>query len=73
MISCATMRAAVVLSASLFVAGALLLLLAETAGIMILTAHAALFLVLAAVATLAVAFAIAVLPGNASRLGRCLH
>lgn len=73
MITCHTMRAAVILSATLFVSGTLLLLLAETTGLMVPTAHTALLLVFTGVLTLAIAFAIAVLPGNAQRLSNCLH
>lgn len=73
MITCNTMRAAVILSAILFLSGALLLLLAETTGLMVPTAHTAFLLVFAGIATLALAFAIAVFPGNAQRLGECLH
>lgn len=73
MISCTTMRAAVVLSATLFISGTLMLIFAETTGLMIPTAHTALLLVLGGASILVLAFIIAVFPGNAERLTNCLH
>ncbi|MBK1716928.1 hypothetical protein [Thiocystis violacea] len=73
MISCKTMRALVVLSASSLILGTLLLLVAETATPMALMAHAALLLVFGGALFLGLALVIAVLPGNARRLGNCQH
>lgn len=70
---CTTLRSAALASAFLFAAGLLLLLLAETTGILLPTAHAALLLVLGAVLTLAYAFVVALWPGSGSRLAECLH
>ncbi len=73
MISCTSMRAAVVLSAALFLSGTLLLLVAEVTSTGVPTAHTALLLVLAGAAVLAVALLVALFPGNADRLSNCRH
>ena len=73
MISCTTMRSAVILSAALFLAGVLLLLFAETTGLAIGVTQAALALVLAAAAVLAIVALLAMLPGSSRRLGGCQH
>lgn len=73
MFSCTTMRAALTLSALLLASGILLLLVAETTGLMVPMAHAALLMVLAGAAVLGVAFIIAVFPGSTHRLDNCQH
>ncbi|MBK1723409.1 hypothetical protein [Thiocystis violacea] len=73
MTSCSTMRVAVTLSATLLASGILLLLVAETSGLMIPMAHIALLMVLAGAAVLGFAFLFAVLPGGGHRLNNCQH
>jgi hypothetical protein len=73
MISCQSLRSSVMLSAALLVGGLLLLLIAETSGLAVPTAHLALLSVLAGVATLAVAFTVAVLPWTHAALNNCEH
>jgi hypothetical protein len=73
MITCTTMRSVVILSFGLLVLGILLLLVAETTGLAVPVAHAALMLALGAALTLAVAFLIAIWPGNDARLRECQH
>jgi hypothetical protein len=73
MITCTTMRSAVLLSFGLLVSGMLFLLVAETTGLAVPVAHAALVLALGAALTLAIAFLIAVWPGSEARLRECQH
>lgn len=73
MISCTALRSTVVLSAGLLVSGILLLLLAETTGLPVPTAHLALLAVFGGVLTLALAFVIAVMPGTRHALDNCEH
>lgn len=73
MITCTTMRSAVILSFGLLATGILMLLVAETTGLAVPIAHAALVLALGAALTLAVAFLIAIWPGNEARLRECQH
>jgi hypothetical protein len=67
------MRSAVILSFGLLATGILMLLVAETTGLAVPIAHAALVLALGAALTLAVAFLIAIWPGNEARLRECQH
>ena len=73
MITCTTMRSAVLLSLGLLVSGILFLLVARTTGLAVPVAHAALVLTLGAALTLAIAFLIAVWPGSEARLRECQH
>ena len=73
MITCTTMRSAVILSFGLLASGILLLLVAETTGLAVPLAHASLTLALGAALTLAVAFLIALWPGSEARLRECQH
>lgn len=67
------MRTAVLLSAGLFLAGLLLLPIADALGRVLPAAHGALLLVLAAVAALGLAVSIALWPGNETQLKECLR
>lgn len=71
--TCTTMRSAVILSFGLLVSGILLLLVAETTGLGVPTAHAALFLTLGAALTLSIGALIALWPGSEGRLRECQH
>lgn len=73
MITCTTMRSAVILSFSLLVSGILLLLVAETTELAVPLAHVSLALALGAALTLAVAFLIGLWPGSEARLRECQH
>ncbi|QVL48590.1 MAG: hypothetical protein KFB96_23920 [Thiocapsa sp.] len=73
MISCTTLRSTVLLSAGLLLSGVLLLLLAETAGLPVPTAHLALLAVLGGAVTLAFSFALAVLPWSRHYFDNCEH
>lgn len=73
MITCTTMRSAVILSFGLLISGGLSLLVAETTGLAVPAAQAALVLALGSVATLALAFLIAIWPGSEARLRECQH
>jgi len=72
-ITCTTMRSAVILSFGLLASGILVFLVAETTGVAVPTAHAALVLALGAALTLVVAFLIAIWPGSDARLRECQH
>jgi hypothetical protein len=72
-LSCTTMRSAVILSFGLLAAGILMLLVAETTGLAVPVAHTALVLALGGALTLAVAFLIAIWPGSEARLRECQH
>jgi hypothetical protein len=67
------MRSFVALSGALLLSGMLLLLIAETTGLSVPTAHIALLTVLGGAATLAAAFILAILPGAGRRLENCRH
>lgn len=73
MISCTMLRSSVALSAVLLLSGMLLLLIAETTGLPVPTAHVALFAVLGGAATLGAVLILAILPGAGVRLDNCLH
>jgi phosphate/sulfate permease len=73
MISCTTLRSTVVLSAGLFLSGILLLLIAETTGLPVPTAHLALFAVLGGALALALTFIVAVMPGIRHHFDNCEH
>lgn len=73
MITCTTMRSAVILSFTLLASGILLFLVAEVGGLAVPAAHLALALALGAALTLAVAFLIAIWPGSEARLRECQH
>ena len=73
MITCTTMRTTVLLSASLFLGGLLMLVLAEVTGVAVPTAHLALALTLGGALTLLLALGIALWPGNGARLSGCQH
>lgn len=73
MITCSTMRSAVILSFGLLISGGLSLLVAETTALAVPAAQAALVLALGSALTLAVAFLIVVWPGNEARLRECQH
>lgn len=73
LMSCTTMRSAVILSFSLLSLGILLLLISELTGQAVPTAHAALLLTLGAPLALVVAFLLAIWPGARTRLSECQH
>ena len=73
MISCTTLRSTVVLSAGLLLSGIILLLIAETAGLPVPTAHLALLAVLGGALTLALAFVVAIMPATRRHLDNCEH
>ncbi|UHD15399.1 hypothetical protein [Thiocapsa bogorovii] len=73
MISCTTLRSTVVFSAGLLVSGVLLLLVAETAGLPVPTAHLALLAVLGGAVTLGVGFALAIFPWSRHHFDNCEH
>jgi hypothetical protein len=73
MISCAMIRSTVILSAGLFLSGLLLLLVAETTGLAVPTAHIALLAVLGGALTLAAASILAILPNSGRNLHNCQH
>jgi len=72
-ITCTTMRSAVLLSFGLFASGILMLLVAQATALPVPMAHAALALTLGAALTLATALLIAIWPGNEARLRECQH
>jgi len=72
-ITCTTMRSAVLLSFGLFASGILMLLVAQATALPVPMAHAALTLTLGAALTLATALLIAIWPGNEARLRECQH
>jgi phosphate/sulfate permease len=73
MISCATLRSTVVLSAGLLLSGVLLLLIAESTGLPVPTAHLALLAVLGGAVTLALSFTLAVVPWSRHYFDNCEH
>ena len=73
MIPCSAMRNTTLTATLLLLTGAGALTLAETLGPAAPLAYAGLLMVLAAAVALAVALGIAILPGNARRLGGCQH
>lgn len=72
-ITCTTMRSAVILSFGLLISGGLSLLVAETTALAVPAAQLALVLALGSALTLALAFLIAIWPGNEARLRECQH
>ena len=73
MIDCNSMRAAVLLSGALMLAGLLLGGIAMNSPLIMPVSYAALILVLSAGAVLGAIFVIAMLPGVSRRLEECQH
>jgi hypothetical protein len=73
MFSCSSMRAAVLLSASLLGLGLMLGAVAMSTALIVPTSQLALALVLAGATVLAVVFVDAMLPGADQRLDGCRH
>jgi uncharacterized membrane protein len=73
MISCRTLRSTVVLSAGLLLSGFLLLIIAETAGLPVPTAHLALLAVLGGAVMLGLGFALAMSPWSRHHFDNCEH
>ncbi|EIC20080.1 hypothetical protein [Thiorhodovibrio frisius] len=73
MIDCNTMRAAVLLSGALMLAGLLLGGIAMNTPLVIPASYASLILVLTASAVLAGIFIVAMIPGVSRRLEECQH
>lgn len=70
---CRTMRAAVILSGILLIAGVALGAIAIATPLTIPTSQLALLLVLAAALLLAVTFVVALIPGMSRRMDECRH
>jgi hypothetical protein len=73
MLNCQSMRLAVVVSATLLLAGLSLGLVAVAAPLTMSYTHSALLLVLAGATVLSIAFMDALLPGANERLDGCRH
>lgn len=73
MLTCSSMRAAVILSAILLTAGLLLGVVAVATPLAVPTSQFALLLVLSGAAVLAATFLAALIPGVSRRLDECRH
>ncbi|MBK1649665.1 hypothetical protein [Rhabdochromatium marinum] len=73
MINCNSMRAAILLSGGLLLAGLFLGGIAITTPLHVPTSYVSLILVLTSGAMLAATFVVAILPGVAQRLDECQH
>jgi hypothetical protein len=73
MLSCSSMRVAVILSATLLILGVLLGLVALTTPLVVPASQFSLLLVLAGAVVLTATFLAALLPGVSRRLDECQH